>query len=154
MAEACLCAPNIPLSTALHPGTLWAPLHSTPPASAGQLALSTERTDWRPGRRTREGPKEKGLRTGKLVQADDAMQERHEAPGNHGPTPEPFGERNKMELRTRRMPSGFIRVPIEFQRHHCAATDHAELAVQEGTAFTRTRLPRSHPSYPPHRDTI
>lgn len=49
--------------------------------SAGQLALGTERMDRRPGGRPKVGPKEKGLHTGKLVQADDAMQERHVAEG-------------------------------------------------------------------------
>lgn len=106
-SPACLCAPNIPLSSALHSGTLWgygghfdrdgcagallpsngschthsAALHTVLPASAGQLALSTERMDWRPWDWPKRGPKEKGLHTGKLVQADDAMQERHVVEG-------------------------------------------------------------------------
>jgi len=118
---ACLCAPNIPLSSALHSGTLWAyggqfdrdgcagtllpsngschthththahtpththtntaALHSTPPASAGQLALSTERMDWRPGNQETDHRGAKGLHTGKLLSADETMQERHVAEG-------------------------------------------------------------------------
>lgn len=106
-SPACLCAPNIPLSSALHPGTLWsygghfdrdgcagallpsngscqihsasAPLHS----ACQCWAVSTQH--WEDGletrRLTKAGPKEKGLHTGKLVQADDAMQERHVVEG-------------------------------------------------------------------------
>lgn len=105
---ACLCAPNIPLSSALHSGTLWgygghfdrdgcagallpsngschthsAPLHSH---SACQCWAVSAR-HWEDGLENQEtdrkrGPKEKGLHTGKLVQADDAMQERHVVEG-------------------------------------------------------------------------
>lgn len=56
---------------------------SLQPASAGQLAESAVRMEGveSRGRRSRVRPKEKGLHTGRVVQADDAMQEMHVAEG-------------------------------------------------------------------------